>query len=274
MYPRLLEIGPFTIYSYGLMLAIGFIVASYLLNAELKRKRLDPALGNNITLLALVAGIAGSKMLYLIEHWSQFITDPLGMAFSPSGLTFYGGFLLAAFAIYVYLKKKGISFFVGADAISPSLLIGYGIARIGCHLAGDGDYGYPTTLPWGTDYSNGTYPPSAAFRNFPEITSQYPNGIVPDTTPLHPTPVYEFLICTFFFSLLWRMRKTTTPNGKLFMAYLVLAGIERFGIEFLRLNPRLAFGLSEAQLIALVLILIGAYGWMRLTNKPQELQPS
>ncbi|MCI0706379.1 MAG: prolipoprotein diacylglyceryl transferase [Ignavibacteriae bacterium] len=269
MYPRLLEIGPFTIYSYGLMLAIGFIAASYLLPSELKRKHINPQFGNNITLIALIAGVAGSKLLYLIEHWSQFVADPIGMAFSPSGLTFYGGFILAAFAIYLYLKKKGIPFFVGADAIAPGLLLGYGIARIGCHLAGDGDYGFPTDLPWGTDYSNGTYPPSAAFRDFPEITSQFPNGIVPDTTPLHPTPVYEFLICSAFFYLLWRMRKTTTPNSKLFMAYLVLAGIERFAIEFLRLNPRLAFGLSEAQLIALVLILVGAYGWFRLTNKPQ-----
>lgn len=274
MYPRLLEIGPFTIYSYGLMLAIGFIVASYLLTAELKRKRIDPTLGNNITLIALIAGIAGSKLLYLLEHFSQFVADPIGMAFSPSGLTFYGGFLLAAFAIYRYLKKKGVPFFVGADAIAPGLLLGYGIARIGCHLAGDGDYGFPTDLPWGTDYSNGTYPPSVAFKNFPEITSLYPNGIVPDNTPLHPTPVYEFLICGVFFWLLWRMRKTTAPAGKLFMAYLALAGIERFSIEFLRLNPRLAFGLSEAQLIAIVLIAVGVYGWMRLTNKPQEIQPS
>ncbi|HEY4613678.1 MAG TPA: prolipoprotein diacylglyceryl transferase [Bacteroidota bacterium] len=274
MYPRLFEIGPFTVYSYGLMLAVGFIVASYLLTAELRRRRLDPSYGNNITLIALVAGIAGSKILYLIEHWSAFVADPAGMAFSPSGLTFYGGFILATFAIYLFLKKKGIPFFVGADTIAPGLLLGYGIARIGCHLAGDGDYGFPTSLPWGTDYSRGTYPPSAAFRNFPEITSQYPGGIVPDTTPCHPTPVYEFLICVAFFWILWRMRKTASPDGKLFMAYLVLAGLERFGIEFLRLNPRLAFGLSEAQLFAVVLMAIGAYGWMHFSKKAQEQKAS
>ena len=106
MYPKLFEIGPFTIYSYGLMLAVGFIVASYLLTAELRRKRLDPALGNNITLLALVAGIAGSKMLYLVEHWSQFVADPVGMAFSPSGLTFYGGVFFSKFLDFRYFKKK------------------------------------------------------------------------------------------------------------------------------------------------------------------------
>ncbi|MGH2569274.1 MAG: prolipoprotein diacylglyceryl transferase [Bacteroidota bacterium] len=267
MYPRLLEIGPFTIYSYGLMLALGFIVASYLLTSELKRKRLDPNLGNNITLIALVAGIAGSKMLYLIEHWSAFLTDPVGMAFSPSGLTFYGGFLLAAFSIYLYARSKKVSFFAIADATAPGLLLGYGVARIGCHLAGDGDYGFPTTLPWGTDYSQGTYPPSAAFRNFPEITSQYPDGIVPDNTLCHPTPIYEFLLCAFFFWILWRMRTSTAPAGKLFTAYLMLAGLERFAVEFLRLNPRIGLGLSEAQWIALGLMLIGAYGWNYFSRK-------
>jgi phosphatidylglycerol:prolipoprotein diacylglycerol transferase len=266
MCPRLLEIGPFTIYSYGLMLALGFIVASSLLNAELRRKRLDPNLGNNVTLIALVAGIAGSKLLFLLENWGQFVADPIGMAFSPSGLTFYGGFILATVAIWVYLRKKNTPFLVVADATAPGLMLGYGVARLGCHLAGDGDYGFPTTLPWGTDYSAGTYPPSAAFRNFPEITSQYPNGIVPDNVLCHPTPVYELLICALFFGILWRMRKSLQPTGRLFMAYLVLAGIERFSIEFLRLNPRVLFGLSEAQVIAFGLIVIGVVGWWKLSK--------
>src|SRR3990172_1790094 len=151
MCPRLLQIGPFTIYGYGLMLAIGFILGSYLLTMELKRRGLDPNLGNTITLIALVAGIAGSKILFLIEDWSYFLADPVGMAFSPSGLTFYGGFLLATLSIYLYLKKRSIRFFTVADAIAPGLLLAYGIARIGCHLSGDGDYGFPTSLPWGTD---------------------------------------------------------------------------------------------------------------------------
>ncbi len=180
MCPRLLEIGPFTIYSYGLMLATGFIVASYLLTAELKRKQIDPNIGNTVTLIAVVAGIAGSKLLFLIEHWTQFMADPIGMAFSPTGLTFYGGFLLATLMIFLYTRKQKVRFFSVADAVSPGLILGYGIARMGCHFAGDGDYGFPTDLPWGTDYSKGTYPPSLAFRSFPEITSQYPGGIVPD----------------------------------------------------------------------------------------------
>ena len=274
MCPRLLEIGPFTIYSYGLMLAIGFITASYLLTLELKRRNLDPNLGNNVTLLALVGGIAGSKILFLLEHFNLFIADPIGMAFSPSGLTFYGGFILATILIHFYVKKKGIKFFTIADSVSPGLLLGYGIARIGCHLSGDGDYGFPTTLPWGTNYSKGTYPPSAAFRNFPEVTSQFPNGIVPDNTLCHPTPVYEFLLCAVLFAIMWKWRKSLRPDGKMFMLYLVFAGAERFAIEFFRLNPRMAFGLSEAQLIAIVLIVVGLYGWTYFSKNTKESKPA
>jgi phosphatidylglycerol:prolipoprotein diacylglycerol transferase len=272
MCPRLFQIGPFTIYGYGLMLALGFIVGSYLLVSEFKRRKLDPNIANNITLIALVAGVAGSKILYLIENWTSFILDPIGMTFNPGGLTYYGGFLLAAFSIYFYGNKKGIKFFTIADAIAPGLILGYGIARIGCHLAGDGDYGFPTTLPWGTNYSNGTYPPSVAFQDFPEITSQFPRGIVPNNIPCHPTPIYEFIICALICWFLWNIRKKTTQTGKLFMIYLMLAGFERFAIEFLRPNPRIIFGLSEAQLISLVLIALGLFGWRWFITSVQTLK--
>ncbi|MEX2090194.1 MAG: prolipoprotein diacylglyceryl transferase [Bacteroidota bacterium] len=267
MCPRLLEIGPFTIYSYGLMLAVGFIVASYLLGAELKRKNIDPNIGNTVTMIAVVAGIAGSKLLFLIEHWGQFIADPMGMAFSPTGLTFYGGFLLATLMIFLYARNKKVRFFSIADAVSPGLILGYGIARLGCHFAGDGDYGFPTDLPWGTDYSNGTYPPSVAFRGFPEITGRYPGGVVPDNILCHPTPVYELIFCAIIFSILWRYRKSIHGNGRMFTLYLMLAGLERFSIEFLRLNPRIALGLSEAQVIAIGLMIVGLAGWMVLSGK-------
>jgi len=270
MCPRLLEIGPFTIYSYGLMLAIGFIVASYLLSTELKRRGLDPDLGNAITLIALVAGVVGSKILYLVEHWGLFLSDPFGMAFSPGGLTFYGGFLLAAYCIYIYTKKKDVRFLTAADSVAPGLLLAYGVARLGCHFAGDGDYGYPTTLPWGTDYSKGTYPPSLAFRNVPEIASKYPGGVVPDNTLCHPTPVYELILCAILFWILWRFRKRIQPEGRMFMLYLVFAGLERFSIEFLRINPRVVLNLSEAQLIAIPLMIVGLVGWFLLAKKSEK----
>ncbi len=261
MCPILFKVGPFTVYSYGLMLATGFIVASALMTKEYRRRKLDPNLAGTITLIALVAGVAGSKILYLLEHWNQFVADPAGLAFSPGGLSFFGGFLLATASIYLYARSKKISFLTIADGTSPGLMLGYGIARLGCHFSGDGDYGFPTDLPWGTNYSHGTFPPSEAFRNFPEITSRFPNGIVPNDTLCHPTPVYELLLCILFFSILWRYRTVISTNGKLFMLYLILAGAERFLVEFLRINPRIFMGLSEYQLAAAGIFIVGIIGW-------------
>jgi phosphatidylglycerol:prolipoprotein diacylglycerol transferase len=272
MCPILFHVGPIKIYGYGLMLALGFITGSYLLVSEFKRRKLDPNIANNITIIALIMGVVGSKMLFLLENWSRFVETPWEMAFNPGGLTYYGGFILAASSIYYYGRKKNIGFLMIGDSVAPSLMIGYGIARVGCHLAGDGDYGFPTSLPWGTDYSKGTFPPSAVFRDFPEIARQYPGGIVPDNTPCHPTPVYEFIICAIMFWFLWRIRKRISPAGKLFMIYLILAGSERLLIEFIRLNERIIFGLSEAQLISIVMIFIGSLGLWKFNSQQAQLK--
>ena len=261
MYPELFKIGPFTVYSYGLMLGIAFIVASYILTKEVERRKMDPNIATEVTLIAIIFGIVGAKLFHLIENWSAFIEKPIKMAFSPGGLTFHGGLLLVILAVWIYSKRKKIPFLTIADLAAPSLALAYGIGRIGCHLAGDGDYGIPTNLPWGTNYENGTVPPSVMFRGS-EIAKSYPNGIVPDNTPLHPTPIYEFLIMLLIFFVLWKLRKKEWPDGKLFTVYLMLAGLERFAVEFIRLNPRLLFGLSEAQLISVILMLLGVVGYI------------
>jgi len=269
VYPKLFSIGPFTIYSFGLMLGIGFICANLILTSELKRKKLDPNAGGTITLFAVVFGIAGSKILYLIESWDYFIKDPIGMAFSPGGLTWYGGFFLATAMIYLYTKRYKMPFLAVCDAAAPGIALAYGVARVGCHLAGDGDYGVPTSLPWGAIYSNGTYPPSLAFRDFPEIVKKYGvNGVVPDTIRVHPAPIYEFILGVAIFVILWSLRKYNWPNGKIFTVYLMLSAVARFAVEFIRLNPRLMFGLSEAQLLAAVMFVIGLVGWNMLSRTP------
>ena len=290
MCPELVTIGPFTIYSYGLMLATGFLVANYFLSAELKRRALDPRLAGQITVLALVGGVIGAKVLFLIENWDAFSAAPMRMAFSPSGLTFYGGFLTATAAIAVYLRKKKLAFLRVADAVAPGLLLGYGVARLGCHFSGDGDYGIPTSLPWGTVYANGTYKPARALAdyfsrnpdaakewNYSELASQVVGrdqfGSITEfdlTVTLHPTPVYEFLLCGLLFLVLWRFRTRITLQGRVFMLYLACAGTERFLVEFIRLNPRIFFGLSQAQLIAVILIAIGTAGWFFLGRSPQS----
>lgn len=259
MYPELFKIGPLTVYSYGLMLGIAFITASWLLTKEVERKKLNPGIATEITILAIIFGIVGAKIFHLFENFDAFLEDPIGMAFSPGGLTFFGGLIVAILAIWIYSRKKKIPFLYIADAAAPSLALAYGIGRIGCHLAGDGDYGIPTDLPWGTNYENGTVPPSVMFQGH-EIAKNYPDGIVPNDTPLHPTSVYEFLIGVIIFTILWKLRKKEWIQGKLFMYYLIFTAIARFSIEFIRLNPRVLFGFSEAQLISIGLFVAGIIG--------------
>lgn len=264
MYPELFKIGPFTVYSYGLMLGIAFIVASYILTKEIERKKMNPNIATEVTLIAIIFGVIGAKLFHLFENWDAFINSPIKMAFSPGGLTFHGGLLLVIAAVWIYSKRKKIPFLTIADLAVPSLALAYGIGRIGCHLAGDGDYGFPTNLPWGTNYENGTVPPSSMFRGS-EIAKGFPSGVVPDNTPLHPTPIYEFLIMLVIFFILWKLRKKEWIDGKLFTVYLMLAGLERLMVEFIRLNPKLLFGLSEAQLISIFLMVAGAIGFYYFT---------
>lgn len=280
MIPKLFQLGPIPVYSYGLMLGICFIVASWLLNKEFKRRKLDENAAINVTFIALLGGVIGSKLLYVIEEWNSIFSMPAGKIFSteglfsPAGLTFYGGLILATALIYIYARVKKIPFLRIADAAAPSLAIGYGIARIGCHLSGDGDYGLPVSefmswVPWGTDYSNGTLPPSIAFRGT-ELAQKF-GGVVPDNTLCHPTPIYELILGIIIFSILWTKRKVFKMDGKLFGLYLILSGSARLIVEFIRLNPKLLFNLSEAQVISIFLILLGIYLFYR--KQVPEIQP-
>jgi phosphatidylglycerol:prolipoprotein diacylglycerol transferase len=133
------------------------------------------------------------------------------------------------------------------DIASPAAAIGYGVGRIGCLISGDGDYGTPTSLPWGMSF---------------------PNGIVPTTERVHPTPIYEVLGALVIFWLLWRVGAHTMDKkrdiGKVFALYLILTGVIRFFIEFIRLNPRVLFGVTNAQLASIVCVLFGAFLLLRL----------
>ena len=271
MYPELLKLGPLTVYSYGFMLAVSFIVSSYLLTKEVERKGLDANIASQVTLLAIIFGIAGSKLFSLLENWNDFLADPFGQIFSAGGLTFYGGLILSIIAIAIYLRRHKTPFLYIADAASPSLALAYGIGRIGCHLAGDGDYGIPTSLPWGVNYENGIVKPSLMFQGS-DIAKNFPGGIVPNNTPLHPTPIYEFLVGLIIFYILWQLRKKEFHMGILFMMYLIASGISRFFVEFIRLNPLLLFGLSEAQLISIGLILVGIAGIFFINKFPDKFK--
>jgi phosphatidylglycerol:prolipoprotein diacylglycerol transferase len=295
MIPVLFEVGPLRINSFGLMLGIGFILGSYILSLELKRKKLDPNLASNITIIAVVFGILGAKILHVIEHtfeyWGTPLLDIKGQLFSFSGLTWYGGLILGMVAITVYVSRKKVPFLKVWDGLGVALILAYGVARLGCHFAGDGDYGIPTKLPWGTIYANGTAKPTGMLREYfdthPEeraawsydslrvIHSRidrlgYPVNRFDEVTPLHPTPVYEMILGIIGFLIMLRLRKNEYPDGKMFMIYLMLASTFRFMVEFLRLQPKLLVGLSEAQLIAIVLFGVGFAGMKYFDRKPGE----
>ncbi|MEP7145626.1 MAG: prolipoprotein diacylglyceryl transferase family protein, partial [bacterium] len=201
-----------------------------------------------VTLIALIFGIVGSKLFYVIEEWNFGSAMPLSsyftadILFSPSGLTFYGGLILVMIAIFIFCKLKKIKVLKMMDMLAPSTMLSYGIARIGCHLSGDGDYG--TTVNgtmWefiGYSYSKGTVPT--------------PPGVL-----VHPTPIYEFIACSILFLFMWKMRKKFKNAGMIFYLYLILAGVERFAIELIRLNPKIIFNLSQAQIISIIMVTVG-----------------
>jgi len=275
MQPILFKIGSIPIYSFGLMMGIAFLVANWLFVREFRRKGLPEEVAAGATMIALFAGVAGSKLFSLIENWERFIEDPLGEIFSAAGLTFYGGLILATLLIYLYVRRRGVPFLRVADAAAPALILAYGIGRIGCQLAGDGDYGIPSDLPWAMGYPNGTV--STLAEKNPELaakfTELFPDKPVPTDIPVHPAPVYETLAALAIFGFLWYLRKRSMPTGMLFGAYLVLAGLERLLIETIRLNP-LYLGLSQAQWISVAMILLGGFLLWRTRSAPFEPEPT
>ena len=227
-----------------------------------------------------VSGIMGARALSLVENWDDFLTDPVRFA-TTGGLTWHGGMIAGALAIYLYLRAKRAPVGVVFDGLGVGAMLGYGIARIGCFLAGDGDYGIPTRLPWGATYSRGLVKPAEALEGFftrhPEARQSWdydelraiPSGVddlghsysrFDELTTLHPTSIYELILAVPGFALLWRLSKRGWSPGALFIAYLIVSSLLRFGIEFLKLNPPIALGLTQAQWISLALLLLSGIG--------------
>ena len=222
-----------------------------------------------IVLVAAVAGIAGAKIFDVAEHPAQLFRDPIGTLFSFSGLTFYGGLLVAAVAVGIYGERHNIRWPVMADAIAPALMLAYGIGRIGCQLSGDGCWGIVNTLAkpewlgWLPDFMwSSTFAHNVIKEGVPLMdcsgTYCYELG-----QPVFPTSLYETLIALVFFGVLWAFRKRLPAAGMLFSLYLVLNGVARFFIEFVRVNIRYQVAgleLTQAQIIAIGLMVAGTFG--------------
>ncbi len=268
MYPEIIRIGNFVISSYGLMVAIAFFTGTFIAELEWRRKGLNKEDFNWIFILVLIGAVIGAKLLYIFENvpLSQFISEPFTHLFSRGGFTYYGGFILSALLILFYARYKKMNILKTGDAIGPPLTLGYSIARIGCFLVGD-DYGKPSGLFWAMPFPKGTPPTTAGSlsRNFGiEFPPDVPENAI---IKVHPTQIYEVIFMFIFFLILWKTRKKLEKNeGVLFAIYIIVQGLERFLVEFLRMTtPSFIPGISVAQLIAFVFILIGgSILWMRL----------
>ncbi len=276
----------------------------------------------DIVIISLIFGILGAKLFDNFEHWDEFMADPIGKLFSVSGLTFYGGLILAAIAVCWFAYRKGIKINHLVDSAAPCLMIAYAVGRIGCQVAGDGDWGIPNSAYISDQYGNLSLAAPGEFeKNLQKNAGYFLEGKVTDSTgkkvyvtdrtysslaevphrsikgvsflpkwffaysfpqnvnndgipipgltdehysvlpqPVFPTSLYETVLCTFLFLLLWAVRRKITTPLVMFGIYLIINGLERFLIELVRVNKAYNvsnFSFSQAQEIALLLILSG-----------------
>ncbi|MEA2427564.1 MAG: phosphatidylglycerol---prolipoprotein diacylglyceryl transferase [Thermoleophilaceae bacterium] len=241
-----IHLGPVTLQTFGIAFGIAFVASGLVVARRLREIGRPVDWAYEIIFSALLGGLIGARVDYLIENWSKVSGDLLGNIFSGSGLVWLGGVVGGALGVIIWAWRRGWLGLELLDTVSPGLALGYAIGRIGCQLSGDGDYGRHTDLPWGMSY---------------------PHGTVPTTDTVHPTPVYETLAMGLVALLLWNLRDRVRP-GLLFALWLVLSGLERLLVEFIRRNDRVALGLTWPQLISVAMIVAGGV-WLARARAPR-----
>ena len=258
MYPRLFELGPITVYTYGLLLAAAYLLGLQLARVRAAKRGLD---GNRILDLGiyiLISALVGAKLLLLVTDWSSFKADPRELlTLARSGGVFYGGLILAVVVALWYIRRAGLPLWTTCDMFAPGIALGHVVGRFGCLFAGC-CYGKPTTKPWGITFTD----PFAAS-----------NVGTPLGVPLHPTQLYEagaeFVILLL---LLWSERKGRPFAGRTFWLYMLLYAISRFIIEFYRGDDRGTVGIfSTSQFISVLLapLAIGMLVWLSRASEPE-----
>jgi phosphatidylglycerol:prolipoprotein diacylglycerol transferase len=233
MYPVLFRIGSFEITSFGVMVAIAALVGLWLLRRELQRSGL-PLDATDAGIVGVIGGLVGAKLLWTIEHSAE--APILDLLLSRGGLSWYGGLVGGVGAGLGYMVIKRWPMLPILAAATPALAFGHLLGRIGCFLVGD-DYGRPSSLPWAV---------------------AFPEGLPPTTVPVHPTQLYEAVGLAFLGWLLLRWRRHGARDAVVLGRYLVGAGVLRFLIEFIRVDERVALGLSVAHFASLAVIVVGA----------------
>lgn len=243
MYPVVFEIFGFPISSFGVMLAVGFLAGTWLTARRMAEMGLDPEGATTMLIYAMVGGIGGSKLYFALDMWLRGDLPFFEALLSRAGITFYGGLLGAITLVWIGTRIHHIPTGPFFNAVCLAGALGQAFGRLGCFLVGD-DYGRPTALPWGI---------------------AFPDGAPPTLERVHPTQLYEMV---WLFALTWFLWRRRQRSPLLWGEYLVLAAAGRFAVEFLRVNPRVVLGLSEAQIIAIGLALVGGASWLLARRSP------
>lgn len=257
--PLVFDVFGFEITGYGIMMMFGFLAAGWVMHKELERRDLNAEYAWDVVVAAVIGGVLGAKLWYVALHGPQAL-------FRREGLVWYGGFIGGFLAVSGQGWWRKVPFRFTLELTAPALALGYALGRVGCFLVQD-DYGVPTDLPWAFTFPKGLPPTTAA--NLQRLGVDLPPGTPPDQLfAVHPTQLYEVLVMTGVFFLLWRLRKHEHAVGWLFGVYLVSAGTERFLVEFLRAkDDRMLGAFTVAQFTSVLLVSVGVALMLRWWRK-------
>jgi phosphatidylglycerol:prolipoprotein diacylglycerol transferase len=231
-----IHLGFFNLPTFGLMLWLAAVTAGFVMDRNFRRWKIDAdAVG--MVAIAVVAGIVGAKLWHVLDTPSEFREQGWRVLWDTAGFAWFGGLVFGISALMLQGWRAKIGMIRTLDLAAPAAAIGYGIGRIGCFLSGDGCYGLPSNLPW---------------------AMSFPKGIEPTFVRVQPTPLYEFGAGLLIGAWLWMRGGKARPTGRILGEYLVLSGLARFLVEFIRRNPKVLWGLSNAQLASAGSVLAGA----------------
>ena len=251
IYPWVIQLGPLRVTGFGIMMMAAFWIGGWLIGLELRRKRWHEDYAADIVVAAVVGGVIGAKLWYLV------LTGDPATILSRSGLVWYGGFLGGVLAVLFITWRRRVPVRATMHLVAPALAAAYALGRIGCFVVGD-DYGRPTDFPVGVKFPEGI-PPSTAGNIQGLFHLDVPNTAPSTVLAVHPTQLYEVAAMVIVFMILWRWRLAAKPTGWLFGAYLIFAGVERFLVEFLRAkDDRFLGAFTVAQLTSLLVAVAGA----------------
>jgi phosphatidylglycerol:prolipoprotein diacylglycerol transferase len=244
-----ISIGPLDLQTFGICFAFAFLASGATMARRLQELGQPVDWVYEMVFAALIGGLVGSRVDYLVQNWSDVSDDLVGNIFSGSGLVFYGGLFGGAIGVILWALRRGVLSWTLADAAAVPITIGYAVGRVGCQVSGDGDYGTRSDLPW---------------------AMAYPDGTVPTTDKVHPTPVYETFTMGIVALVLWQLRERFAP-GVLFGLYLVIVGVERFLVEIIRRNDSVVAGLTLPQLVSIGCVALGS---AIIVNRRAALRPA